>query len=286
MSSSPSKSASNSSLDKKKIKDLTKEVSKTLNSRSVKALFASLDSNGLGSERLSSQMLLEIANNPDILKCSKSSIVCAIMNCLKWGLEPNSDLNYVYFIPYWNKIKGEYELNCELSYLGMIQLAYRAGTIKAIDAAVMYANDYMELQLGTERFIKFKPLLEGDRGERVGAYAVIELNTGQQIIEIATLNDLKSFKTASKKGSERLGPAWSKWEDQMFCKSTLKRAFKKIPTIPELNPAFHSTDEIFEGEFKNISNELNETKEEQSDFDAKKEDLGEVSQADEIAAMI
>lgn len=284
----PSRSAAkNNNLDKKQIKDLTKDVSKLLNSRNIKAMFASVDTEGLGPERIASQMLLEISNNPDILMCSKSSIVCAIMNCLKWKLEPNSDMNFVYFIPYWNKIKGEYELSCELSYLGMIQIAYRAGTIKAIDSAVMYENDDKDFQLGTERFIRFRPKMDGgDRGKKVGAYAVIELSTGQQIIEIASLKDLEDFKAASKKGSDRLSPAWTKWEDQMFCKSTLKRAFKKVPKIPELKEAYYSSDEVFEGEFEHIKNDLTETNKE-ADINEQRDDIKkEMSQADEIAAMI
>lgn len=262
-----------------KLSDKRKDLSMMLNKDGVRKLIEAVDSEGFGADRVISQIILEATDNPDILDCTHASILNAALTCLKWKLEPNSDLNLVYFIPYNNKNTGEKELSCQLSYIGMIKIAYRLNTITAIDAGVVYENDYFEYVQGTKRHLIYKQELKADRGNKIGCFVVIDLPNGNQIIEIANTKDIEDFKSASRNQmGGKTSPAWQRWEDQMIIKSTIKRALKKAPSIPEL--AEREPGNIYDGEANQITEALGLPSPKLETEKEKK------SQADDVADMI
>ena len=80
-------------------------------------------------------------DNPKLYKCSNSSLINALMQSVKLGLEPNGVMGKAYIIPYGN------EAQFQVGYQGLLDLAWRSGKVKSISASVVYSEDVFEFEL-------------------------------------------------------------------------------------------------------------------------------------------
>ena len=101
-------------------------------------------------ERFSRIALTAINGNPKLQEaCVKSpmTFLGALMTAAQLGLEPNTPLGQAYLIPYNNtrKVDGAFvkvpEVQMQIGYKGLIELAYRSGEVTNIYAEVVYEND-------------------------------------------------------------------------------------------------------------------------------------------------
>ena len=78
-------------------------------------------------ERFTRMALSAVSSNPDLSHCESKSFLGAMMTAAQLGLEPNTPLGQAYLIPY--KDKGELKAQFQLGYKGLIDLAYRSGSV-------------------------------------------------------------------------------------------------------------------------------------------------------------
>lgn len=169
--------------------------------------------------------VLDMQNSEKLQACTQESIYLALLACAVTGLEPGSIRGEAYLVPF----KGVAQFMP--GWRGLVKLARRSGAVKTIVANVACANDEFEIDLGTANRVVHKPLLNGDRGAVIGAYAIATMSDGSQEIEWVDRHDLEQIKqVANARGKS---PAWADWEDQMFRKSAIKRLAKRLPLGPE-----------------------------------------------------
>lgn len=163
-----------------------------------------------------------VTNTPKLANCTPQSFIGALLNAAQLGLEPNTPLGQAYLIPYGNQCQFQ------IGYLGMVELAQRAGT--NVDAHVVYANDEFDYSLGLHPDIKHVPAMK-DRGEAIAYYAV--WRNGENFgFEVMSREDVeKHMKRYSKTYSN--GP-WKTEFDEMAKKTVLKRALKYAPKKTDL----------------------------------------------------
>lgn len=180
---------------------------------------------------MTAERFLRIANsalstNPKLASCSRQTFLGALMTSAQLGLEVNTPLGQAYLIPYYNGKTKNYDCQFQIGYKGLIELAYRSGDIKSIQAHTVYNNDEFIYELGLEPTIKHKPAMT-NRGEPVFYYAVIKLKDGGDCFAVASKEDIINHKNKFSKMAD--SGAWLTNFDEMAKKTVLKQALKYAP---------------------------------------------------------
>lgn len=149
-----------------------------------------------------------------------------MMNAAQLGVEPNTPLGQAYLIPYKNK--GVDEVQFQLGYKGLIDLAYRSGNVDTIQAQVVYENDRFEYEYGIDPKLKHIPTT-GDRGKMTHVYAVIKMKDGGYTFDVMTVEDIKKHAEKYSQASRSSYSPWASSFEEMAKKTVLKRVLKYAP---------------------------------------------------------
>lgn len=211
-------------------------------------------------ERLARTLLTAINKNPDLLKCTQSSIIQCLMNGGELGLDLSGTLGEAYIVPFnvTIKTKGANNVVQDVKtsqallipgFRGLAKLARNSGEVKRIEAEVVFENDKFSYKKGTFPEITFEPLLSGERGKPMGAYALAEMN-GEIQADWMSVKDINKIRDMSK---AKDGPAWTNNWSEMARKTVFRRLCKWLPLSAEkFNRAIEISDNEFELE-KQIS---------------------------------
>lgn len=182
---------------------------------------------GIKAERLISQAVLAGMKNPAIVSCEPKSIVQSVMQAAELGLDLSGPLGTAYLVPYGK--------SCTLliGYRGLVELAHRSGRVKSIEARLIYENDDIEVEFGTNARITHRPAV-GSRGRIVGAYAVAHLVNGGTQFEVMDFDEIEQVRKGSRAGNS--GP-WKDHWDEMARKTVTRRLCKYLPMTPEVRYA-------------------------------------------------
>lgn len=180
-------------------------------------------------ERFTRITLSALSCNPKLASCTPKSFLGAMMTAAQLGLEPNTPLGHAYLIPYKNH--GVLECQFQLGYKGMIDLAYRSGNVKSIQAHVVHQNDVFEVEYGTNDHLVFKPLMSGDRGDPVSVWAMWQTKDGGYGFSVMSMEEIRAHARRYSKSFSN-GP-WQTNFEEMAKKTVLKRALKYAPLSTE-----------------------------------------------------
>lgn len=178
------------------------------------------------SERFTRMVLSAISVNPKLAQCTPSSFLGAMMSAAQLGLEPNTPLGQAYLIPYKNR--GVDEVQFQLGYKGLIDLAYRSGEVELVQAHIVYENDDFTLEYGLEPKLVHKPA-DRDRGEPIKVYAMFKTKTGGYGFDVMSMDDVRRH---AEKYSQAYKSGFSPWKtnfEEMAKKTVLKRVLKYAP---------------------------------------------------------
>lgn len=204
----------------------------------------------VSSERFQRVALTAFSNNTKLQQCDPMSFIAAMMQSAQLGLEPNTPLGQAYLISYGKQVQFQ------IGYKGLLELAQRSGKIKTLYAHEVRENDTFDIDYGLNQTLTHKPLLKGDRGEVIGYYAVYHLDTGGNSFIFMTKDEvLEHAKRFSK--TYNSGP-WQTDFDAMAKKTVIKQLLKYAPLSIELQKAT-SMDETVKTE---ISDDMSLVKDE------------------------
>ncbi|MEJ8803158.1 recombinase RecT [Pontibacter sp. H249] len=189
---------------------------------SAKARFEAVEGNKLSFQKEAGFALQILQKNAFLAKTNPESIKNAIINCALTGLTLNPVLKLAYLVPR----KGECIL--DPSYMGLIKVLTDAGSVKNIYAEVVYEHDYFYIEQGTNPKIDHKPEVTGDRGRKIGVYAVAFLLQGGYQFEFMRADQVNAIKSRSEMGKKNDG-SWKTDEDEMWKKTVVKRLYKYLP---------------------------------------------------------
>lgn len=182
----------------------------------------------LDADRIARIAMTAVRTTPKLLECDQMSFIAAIMQSAQLGVEPNTGLGQAYLIPYGKQVQFQ------LGYKGLIDLAVRSGQYKAIYAHEVYANDEFEFSYGLVKDLIHKPAAMPD-GEPIGYYAVYHLQNGGYDFVYWTRERIENH---AQKFSQAVQKGWtSPWKtnyDAMAKKTVLKEVLKYAPKSIEL----------------------------------------------------
>lgn len=154
-------------------------------------------------------------------ECSRESIYMALLACAVTGLEPGALKGEAFLVPFARKAQFM------IGWRGIVKQARRSRDVVGLTANVVLENDTFELDLASGGPPVHRPLLRGQRGEVIGAYAVATFASGHREVEWMDRDDLESVKKVATQRGE--SDAWKGWEDQMFRKAPIRRIAKRLP---------------------------------------------------------
>ena len=177
-------------------------------------------------ERFTRMVLSAISVNPKLAQCTPKSFLGAMMSAAQLGLEPNTPLGQAYLIPFANK--GQLEVQFQIGYKGLLDLAYRSGEVDVIQAHIVYENDEFECEYGLNPTLKHIPA-DSDRGEPSKVYAVFKTKSGGYGFEVMSMDDVRRH---AEKYSQAYKSGYSPWKtnfEEMAKKTVLKKVLKYAP---------------------------------------------------------
>lgn len=205
-------------------------------------------------ERFTRIALTAYSRNEKLQECTAESFLGSMMQAAQLGVEPNTPLGQAYLIPYRNR--GVMEVQFQLGYRGMIDLAYRSGEVQNIQAHEVYENDTFEYELGLEPKLRHVPALK-DRGDVILYYAVFKLTNGGVGFEVMSKEDVEAF---AKKKSKTYGTGpWQSDFDAMAKKTLIKRLLKFAPLKSDFVRAVIADETIKSGISENMADLPDET---------------------------
>ena len=196
-------------------------------------------------ERMTRIALTELRKTPKLLDCYPESFCGAIMACSQLGLEPGGSLGQIYLIPYGKEVQAQ------IGYKGMIELARRSGQIVSLGAHEVHENDVFEFEYGLQEKLRHVPSLK-NRGQLIAVYAVAHFVGGGHQIEVMSKEDVDKIRATSK--SQNSTP-WVKFYNEMAKKTVIRKLFKYLPiSIEKLQLAMQLEDAADSGNqnFKEI----------------------------------
>lgn len=225
-------------------------------------------------ERFTRMVLSALSTNPKLAVCTPKSFLGAMMAAAQLGLEPNTPLGQAYLIPYKNK--GIDEVQFQLGYKGLIDLAYRSGEVELVQAHVVYANDTFECEYGLEPKLVHKPA-DKDRGEPIKVYAMFKTKSGGYGFEVMSMDDVRRH---AEKYSQAYKTGFSPWKsnfEEMAKKTVLKKVLKYAPLKSDFVRGVVQ-DETIKTELSEDMYEVSDTTVYDAEFTTVDETTGEVAE--------
>lgn len=187
-----------------------------------------------------------IARNPDLQKCTASSLFGAIMQSAQFGLEVGL-MNQAHLVPYWNSEKRSFEAQFQIGYLGLRDMAEWYGDVEDGDAQVVYELDEFDYELGDTPSIHHKPAKGQSRGDVAYYYAWAKPKNGKIKVAVMSRQEVEEhrdkFVRKTKQGD--YSPAWTKSFDAMGIKTVMRKCYKLVARSPQLREAI-ALDELQE----------------------------------------
>lgn len=186
--------------------------------------------------------LQALANNSLLQKCDPITVRDAIVNVAAIGLSLNPQLQHCALIPRYNTRAQVYQCHADPMYQGLLKLATDGGAVLSVWCNIVYkgeAEDHrFSYSVGTNPYIKHEPdpFITQKMENAIGAYCCAEIRGASHIhVTFMGRDDVMKARNASdmikkalKEDKPIRGP-WADWEDQMWCKTVLKRASKMWP---------------------------------------------------------
>lgn len=179
----------------------------------------------MSAERMARIAMTAVSTTPKLLECNQISFVAALMQSAQLGLEPNTGLGQAYLIPYGGNVQFQ------ISYKGLIDLATRSGQYKAIYAHEVYSNDEFSFSYGLNKDLIHVPSQQPE-GEPIGYYAVYHLKNGGYDFVYWTRERVE--KHANKFSKSKNNGPWKTNYDSMAKKTVLKEVLKYAPKTIEM----------------------------------------------------
>lgn len=189
----------------------------------------------LSPDRVTKVALVACNKTPALMRCTKLSLIEALIDASQLGLEVSGATGGAYLVPYGQKA------TMIIGYRGMIDLARRSRQVKKIEAFAIYKNEPFRLfREGGELRVHHEPNLDGcDEKDFRGACSVAVLSDGTTQVEYMSKKDIDAIRKRSRASSN--GP-WVTDYIEMAKKTAIRRLFKMLPISIEIREAVEKSD--------------------------------------------
>ncbi|MDB4892194.1 MAG: RecT protein [Gemmatimonadetes bacterium] len=189
---------------------------------------------GVDYRRVVQEVYMAGKDNPDLLTCTRESIVRAVARAESWGLTIGET---VHLVPFNVKVKEQgqadrWEKRCQAlqDYKGKIELIVRSGSARSVDADNVYENDLFEYEQGAHPICRHRPVLDpAKRGAFLGSYALARLRFGNVKVTFVPASEIEAVR-------QRYSKQWKNGELPYWYgpKTAVHRLAKMLPKSEKL----------------------------------------------------
>jgi len=204
------------------------------------ALQAALPSH-VSVERFKRVVITAVSTNPDLLYANRRTLYTAAVRAASDGLLP--DGREAALVVYNTEVRqrnpdtglDQRTRQDVVQYLPMVagirKRMRNTGDVESAIAEVVCRADTFSYRLGDDPYIRHEPPPLGqDRGEIIGAYAIIRLKNGEVIRDVMSRADIERHRGQSRAANSMM---WSKFYEEGCKKTVLRRASKAAPQAAE-----------------------------------------------------
>lgn len=191
-------------------------------------------------EKFTRVLLTAISQSPAIAECSKPSVFAACMRAAQDGLLPDGrEAAIVTF----NSKSGK-----QAQYMpmvgGILKKVRNSGELSSITSQIVYENDEFNYYIDADgEHISHRPNMFGDRGKRIGVYALAKTKDGAIYVEVMTEKQVSDVKNVSR--SKDSGPWSGPFAEEMFKKTAIRRLSKRLPMSTDVEETIRRDDDLF-----------------------------------------
>ncbi len=183
-------------------------------------------------------LLLE--RNPSLRSAHPRTLYAAILSAMRLGLDPTGASGEIALIAY----KGSVQM--QLMALGKLHLAERYGGIELQSVGVIHENDTVHEMNDADNTLRYTRAPSGSRGKMRYAYVRWFTKTGRVRQHIMDYEDYLVIKEQARvKNGGRESPAYKLYDSQMFERSAISRALKRVDRSPELLALMGAADNVY-----------------------------------------
>jgi len=175
--------------------------------------------------------IVAVQDNPAILQCEPSSVMKSLRTLAAAGLVP--DGREAAIVPF----KGQAQAMPMV--FGLIKMARRSGDVRDIRAHIVYQNEldqgFFTYVVGDEEVLSHAPILFGEKGGAVAAYAIAKLKDGTIVREFMDKSQIEKVRKSSPQQRNKPQPdgIWQQWTEEMWKKSVIRRLCKRLDLSAE-----------------------------------------------------
>jgi len=178
-----------------------------------------------------------ICDNPELRRCTESSIVKSAISMAQLRMTPNTALGRAYLVPYGG------QCTFQIGYKGLRELFYRSPLAKGVKAWLVYDNDYFDDHGEYDKKPEFAKC-DGDRGSLRLIFCVAELATGYILYEKMTVREIEEHKIKYVKGWRGSKSGWKTNYEAQAKKTVLIKTLKDCP-MEEVQQAITQAEESY-----------------------------------------
>ena len=170
-----------------------------------------------------------ISQNPLLQECTPASIIKAagVSASLDLDIDPRG---LAYLVPYKNNKNKTVEAQLQIGYLGLIELAFRSGKVKAISAHCVYESEKEKVKITRidGQFNVVHPFsYEKTTGKVIAVYASAEIEgLGKAVTMVLRIDEVEKYRKLSKAPNS---PAWANHYEAMCKKTAIRQLAKFLP---------------------------------------------------------
>lgn len=194
---------------------------------------------GFDAERVKREIsfaIQAINKSQQLQKCSKESLMQAVLNVSNVGLTLNPAAKEAYLIPRYNSLTRGMDATLDPSYIGLVKLLTDTGSVKSMVCQIVYSADTFEIDLANNvNPVTHKPSLsQSKRDEVLGVYALATLSDGTRQVEWMELSEIEGIRERSEtykafKAGKIQSCTWASDFGEMARKTVIKRIYKYLP---------------------------------------------------------
>lgn len=201
-------------------------------------------------------VLTAAAQNPDLLRADRGSLILAVYKAAQDGLLPDGREAALVIFSTRKKIDGQFQTVKQVQYMPMVyglrKKILQSADVVALEVGVVYAtevaNGYFRYEVGTEPPLNHAPMLdipddEATDDKIVAAYSIATMRDGTRSYEVMRRSEINKVRQTSQTGAlgqtvkfgadkgkpiEPKGP-WVDWFAEMAKKTVMRRHSKTLP---------------------------------------------------------
>lgn len=191
-------------------------------------------------EKFTRVLMTAVSQTPALVEADRQSLFGACMKAAQDGLLPDGrEGAIVTFNSNGAKIAQWMPMTA-----GLLKKMRNSGEIASITSQIVYSGDAFEYYIDDEgEHISHRPLMFGERGDRIGAYSLLKTKDGAIYIECMNAKQIMDVKNVSR--SKNNGPWSGPFEEEMWKKTTLRRLSKRAPMSTDVEEQIRRDDDLF-----------------------------------------